>query len=141
MDASGSKDGGAVGFREKVFAEHFMRRTEATEILVQTTDPLGKVMDEVEVVRNKNTGEFKRGVKLVEEELQFLRPPSVNAGRRLVKQEELWLLQQSRGDEHPLKLASRQGAELAVRKVCHAQPLQCLHDARPPTAGHSAKPE
>jgi hypothetical protein len=67
MDASGSKEGGAVGFSEKVFAQHFVRRTKAAEILIQTADPLGKVMDKVEVVRNKNKGEFKRGVKLVEE--------------------------------------------------------------------------
>ncbi len=118
-----------------------MWRSETAEALIQAPDPVGEMMDEMEVVRDKNDGESQLRMELMEEQLEFLRTATVNAGGGFVEQEELRLLEQSRRDEHPLKLASRQRSQLPMLEVRDAQPLQSFRDERTPATRHTAKPE
>ena len=79
-------EGGAVGFGEKVLAEDFVRRPEATEILIEATDPLREVAHEMQIVGDENDGQIEIGVELVQEHLEFFRAAAIDAGGGFVEE-------------------------------------------------------
>lgn len=84
MNAPGC-DGAAVGLHQKMLTEHLMRRTEATETLIQAADAGGEVADEVEVVGNEDEREIELRVEIVKKELEFFGPAAVDAGGGFVQ--------------------------------------------------------
>ena len=90
--------------------------------------------DAVEVVG----GEHDRqpvGVQVVEQVQDLVAGAHVDAGRRLVQQQQVGLAEQRAGDEHALLLAAGQLADVAVGQVADAEPVEHLVRPRPARRG------
>ena len=83
--------------------------------------------DAVEVVGREQDREAAR-VQVVEQVQDLVAQARVDAGGRLVHEQQLGLAEQRAGDEDALLLAARQLADVAVAEVLDVQPREDLAD-------------
>src|SRR5690606_31141595 len=62
----------------------------------------------------------------------------IDAGEGLIEQVEIRLLRQCAGEEHPLLLAARKLADLAIRETLHTNALKTRQRAGPVARTHEA---
>jgi hypothetical protein len=95
--------------------------------VVDHADPVGHLLGLLDVVRGQDDGDA--AVAQVAHQLPHLAPQlDVDAGRRLVEEQDLRLVRQRLGDQHPALHAAGQRHDFAVLLVPQGQVLQHLFD-------------
>ena len=106
----------AVGALEDVGREHVDGPARADDAAVQADHARQVGGDAVEVVRRQQDRQAAR-VEVVEQVEDLVAQADVDAGRRLVHQQQLGLAEQRAGDEHALLLAAGELPDVAVAQV------------------------
>src|SRR5918995_4334816 len=112
----------AVGGRQRPVGEHLVRRAERHQPIGQQHHPVG--VARVGQVMSRQHDRAARRLLVGHGLEDQLARHDVEAGHRLVEQQQVGLLGQALRDEDPLALAARQFVELAPGQVGHAEALE-----------------
>ena len=126
---------GPVHRGEVLRGEHLRGRSAAHEAPVEADHPVGVARHHRQVVADQQEAEAGVALDLGQEVAELLFPGDVDAGDRLVEQQDVGRVPQREGEQHPLELPAREPAQGALEEVGDAGPLEALPGDLPGAAG------